>query len=138
MHTPLRQLLARTHRRTVTATTENALAVSSYLEPFWGAMVIRIAAAADRRSLERLTELDSTEAPTGATLIGELRERPVAALSLSDGKIIADPFVATSDIVALLRLRAGQLNPRSRARAPERLGRPEHAHRGELRVVPPV
>jgi hypothetical protein len=33
----------------------------------------------------------------------------VAAVSLSDGVAVADPFRATADVVALLRLRAGQL-----------------------------
>jgi hypothetical protein len=78
-----------------------------------------MATAGDRSSLERLAELDSTDTPTGGTLIAELRERAVAALSLNDGKAIADPFVATGDIVALLRLRAVQLNPqRRKSRSP--------------------
>ena len=75
-----------------------------------GPVVIRMATAADRSSLERLAQLDSADMPTGATLIAELGERAVAALSLNDGDAIADPFVPTGDIVALLRLRATQLN----------------------------
>jgi hypothetical protein len=80
------------------------------VRPFWGSVVIRMATAGDRSSLERLAQLDSAEIPTGATLIAEVGERAVAALSLNDGDVIADPFVPTSDTVALLRLRATQLN----------------------------
>ena len=47
----------------------------------------------DREALERLAALDSTEPPRGSTLVGALLQRPVAALSLSDGRVIADPFV---------------------------------------------
>ncbi len=78
-------------------------------EPLWGPIVIRVATANDRASLERLAALDSTDRPTGTTLIVERLERPVAALSLSDGRVVADPFIATRDIVALLTLRAQQL-----------------------------
>jgi hypothetical protein len=35
-------------------------------------------------------------------LIGELHERTIPGMWLSDGKVIADPFVATADVVALL------------------------------------
>jgi len=84
--------------------------LSSPIEPFWGGIVIRIAIAGDRGSLERLAELDSTEALIGAALIGESGGRAVAALSLNDGKVIADPFVASTEILELLRVRADQLN----------------------------
>src|SRR5947209_16629501 len=80
--------------------------------PFWGAIVIRIATAADRLALEQLAEIDSAERPDDPTLIAELRGRPVAALSLTDGEVIADPFVATADLVDLLRLRGSQLSSR--------------------------
>ena len=42
---------------------------------------------------------------------------------MSDRNVIADPFVATSEIVALLRLRARHLNPTPRARLLPRLAR---------------
>jgi hypothetical protein len=79
--------------------------------------VIRIATAGDRLSLQRLAELDSATPPTGATLIAELRGSAVAALSLNDGSTIADPFVPTSELVELLRVRAKQLRPRLAPRA---------------------
>lgn len=82
-------------------------------------VVIRLAGANDEAELARLAELDSARPPSGATLIAELHERPVAALSLSDGQAVADPFTPTSEIIELLRLRATQLRPRLAPRVRE-------------------
>ncbi len=83
--------------------------VASRPEPRWGPVVIRLATAGDRSSLERLAQLDSSTSPSGETVIGELHGRPVVAISLTDGTVIADPFVATGDVLELVRLRARQL-----------------------------
>jgi hypothetical protein len=40
----------------------------------------------------------------------------VAALSLFDGRAVADPFEPTADVVAMLRLRAGHTRSTSRLR----------------------
>ena len=87
------------------------------LESSLGPLVIRIADAQDEPALPYLAELDSAQPPVGATLIAELCARPVAALSLADGKAIADPFLPTSEILELLRFRARQLRPRLAPRA---------------------
>ena len=39
-------------------------------------------------------------------LLGEIDGHPCAALSLSDGSVIADPFYPTADLVCLLRTHA--------------------------------
>lgn len=109
MTTALKHLLKRTREKNIPAANARQLAPSSLGEPFGGPVVIRLATARDRRSLERLAALDSAEVPSGVTLIANLRERPVVAVSLSDGSAVADPFVATSDVLELLRLRARQL-----------------------------
>jgi len=75
---------------------------------------IRPAYQADAVALERLAQLDSAVLPAAPLLIGELDGRIVAALSLSDGTAIADPFVSTAELVALLRLRSRQAVERSR------------------------
>jgi hypothetical protein len=69
--------------------------------------VMRLATDADAQTLRRLAELDS-QAPLegGAILIGELNGEPVAALSLADDRIIADPFRPTAHLVATMRVRA--------------------------------
>lgn len=72
---------------------------------------IRSATASDRSALERLAALDSHSVPAGPHLIAELDGRAVAALSRTDGSVVADPFSRTDPIVALLRRRAQQLNP---------------------------
>lgn len=82
------------------------------LKPFWTPLVIRIATAGDQASLRGLAELDSVEPLTGAALIAEVGERLVAAISLDTRREIADPFVPTSDVLELLRIRARQLTPR--------------------------
>jgi hypothetical protein len=92
------------------------VALSSAPEPLWAPLVIRLATQADRRSLERLAQLDSARPPAGQTVIGELQGQAVAAVSLSDGKAISDPFVAAGEIVELVRLRAQQLAPKQRGR----------------------
>jgi hypothetical protein len=80
------------------------------------AVIIRVATASDGLAIERLAELDSSVVPSGMTLIGELRQRPVVAVSLDTGQAVADPFVFTLDLLELVQMRAGQLNSRSRSR----------------------
>jgi hypothetical protein len=65
---------------------------------------------------ERLAELDSQRPLTGPALVGEIEGRPAAAISLDDGRVVADPFQHTSQLVAQLRMRARGL--REHARTP--------------------
>jgi hypothetical protein len=77
-------------------------------------VTVRIATASDGPALVHVAELDGAGVPPAPLLVGERCRRVVAALSLRDGAVIADPFVPTADIVALLRLRARQLGSRER------------------------
>jgi hypothetical protein len=80
-------------------------------------VTVRLGAPDDEPDLARLAELDSAPLPSAPLLIGERGGRAVAAISLRDGTIIADPFVVAADVVAMLRLRARQLDrPVSRPR----------------------
>jgi len=72
-------------------------------------VTVRLATNADRRALERLAELDQADPPRAPVLLGVVMERPVAALSLRDSRVVADPFTPTRDLVELLRLRARQM-----------------------------
>jgi hypothetical protein len=99
--------------------------LSAPSDPHWSPVVIRLATERDRRALERLAQLDSARPPADEVLLGEVLGRPVAALSLRDGDVIADPFLPTSHIVELLRLRASQLASR---RPPLRGAGPIHRH----------
>jgi hypothetical protein len=79
------------------------------------AVTVRVASAADMLAVERLAQLDSAVAPRAPLLVAELgRTGIVAALSIRDGEVIADPFVPTAELVALLRLRARQLRSSDR------------------------
>lgn len=73
------------------------------------AYVIRIATEDDAYALRQLAALDGQRELVGETLIGEIDGRPAAAISLTGGRAVADPFVPTSQLVALLRMRAASM-----------------------------
>jgi hypothetical protein len=75
------------------------------------AVVIRQAAPDDSGRLQRLAVLDSAPQPHGPMLVAEREGVLVAALPLSGGRAIADPFEPTAGIVGLLELRRTQLRP---------------------------
>src|SRR3954466_11824643 len=75
---------------------------------------------------ETLAELDSQRPLTGPALVGEIDGRPAAAISLSDGRLWADPSHHTAGLVAQLGMRARALaehdrKPSVRDRLRERL-----------------
>ena len=72
-------------------------------------VLIRHAERGDARALDSLAALDEQELPRGDQLVGELDGRIVAALDLTSGKAIADPFAPTVGVVRLLELRAAQM-----------------------------
>lgn len=72
--------------------------------------VIRMATDDDARVLRRLGEIDSQAPVARRALIGEIDGTPVAALSLDDGRVTANPFRRTEHLVACLRMRAQALN----------------------------
>jgi hypothetical protein len=97
-------------------------------------ITVRRAVSSDRSELERLAALDSATPPRGPALVALADSRMLAALPIGSGRPIADPFEPTAEIVALLALRAAQLEGepvRSRGRL-ERIRsifrlRPSHA-----------
>jgi hypothetical protein len=74
------------------------------------AIVIRPGRPEDERALERLAGLDSASVPTAPLLVAEVDGALRAALSLHDGRVIADPFHRTAPFVALLVARSRQLD----------------------------
>jgi hypothetical protein len=72
---------------------------------------IRPAYPNDRTVLERLAALDSQQPFKEDVLIAEIDGVAVAALSLSSGRVVADPFVHTASVVDLLRLRVSRATP---------------------------
>ncbi|HEY1776942.1 MAG TPA: hypothetical protein VGG41_12345 [Solirubrobacteraceae bacterium] len=75
----------------------------------WQGLTLRLATSADRSALARLAELEQAASPQEPVLLGEVMQRPVAALSLRDGRVVADPFMPTAELVELMRLRARQI-----------------------------
>ena len=67
----------------------------------------------DAGTVARLAALDETEPLTGDVLLAVADGRAVAAMSVADGRVAADPFARTGEAVALLQLRAHQARRRS-------------------------
>ena len=72
-------------------------------------VTIRRAYPDDEGELARLAALDSRRLPGGDLLVGEVDGVLWAAVSISAGVAIADPFRASAGIVRLLEIRAAQL-----------------------------
>ena len=73
------------------------------------AYVIRQATEEDTPTLRRLAELDGQKPFAGPALIVESGGVAVAAISLFDERVVADPFAPTTVAVQLLRMRLGAL-----------------------------
>jgi hypothetical protein len=74
-------------------------------------IAIRRARQEDLPALVRLSELDAKAYPLGPVLVAEVDGAIAAALPLDGGGAIADPFRATRELIALLELRAAQIEP---------------------------
>jgi len=84
--------------------------------------IIRRANVDDEHALHELAELDSQRPLNGPALIGEIGGRPAAAVSLQDGRVIADPFEFTIHLRQVLRIRVAATHAHARTPSlPERL-----------------
>jgi hypothetical protein len=92
---------------------------------------IRLAVSEYGPNLRRLAALDSQAPLSGPVLMGELDGVPAAALALSTGRVVADPFRPTADLVATMRVRAAALGADRKRSLRDRL-------RAALPVVRPV
>jgi hypothetical protein len=73
-------------------------------------VTIRHAGSQDAVALTLLAALDSAPRLHAPVLVAESGGLVLAAISLDDGQIVADPFFPTADLVALLRARAERLS----------------------------
>jgi hypothetical protein len=71
---------------------------------------IRRLSDADAEAVERVAERDSASRPAGELLGAEANGRLIAAISVTTGEIVADPFTRTDAARSLLQLRAAQLS----------------------------
>lgn len=79
-------------------------------------VALRPAHADETYVVRRLAAMDDAPELRGQTLLAIFDGEAVAALSLEDGRVVANPFVPTHDAVALLRVRAGHLGGDRRTR----------------------
>jgi hypothetical protein len=76
--------------------------------------VMRRALDEDAPALRHLADLDSQSPIRDEALIGEIEGRPAAAISLADGRVVADPFQSTAQLGAMLKMRARSLQASGR------------------------
>jgi hypothetical protein len=73
-------------------------------------VVLSLAVHDDQGLLELLAALDDARPLPMPVLLARVDGEAVAALSLRDGRVVANPFVASEPAVALLRLRQSHLH----------------------------
>ena len=83
-------------------------------------VAIRLVDADEDGALARVAARDSASLPAGPWLVAEVDGQALAALSVADGDLVADPFSRTAELRALLELRAMQLRARAGRRWRER------------------
>lgn len=71
-------------------------------------ITIREARVEDAPAIARLAALDDADPPAGSALLGFVDGQLAAARSLRHGHTVADPFMRTAEVRALLDLRAHQ------------------------------
>jgi hypothetical protein len=72
-------------------------------------VTIRRLTDADAPAVRRLVQLDSADPPEGDLLGAEIDGELVALAPIAGGRTVGDPFEPTSELSALLKLRAAQL-----------------------------
>jgi hypothetical protein len=94
-------------------------------------IALRTATSRDAAILDKLAALDSAAPLHGPAVVALIDGRPVAAASLHDASVVADPFVPTADVVELLQARVA-------ASASEAVARPRARRRRlRFRIRPP-
>jgi hypothetical protein len=72
-------------------------------------VILRRSGPGDGPAISRLARLDDRRPGVGPYVLAERGGEVVAAMPLSGGSAIANPFMRTADLVAILELRARQL-----------------------------
>jgi hypothetical protein len=73
------------------------------------AVLVRAAGPEDAAAVRRLAALDSTRVPAGRLLLAEVDGELRAALDLDFGTHVADPFVPSAHLLAMLHAQAEAL-----------------------------
>ena len=72
-------------------------------------ITIREATAADVFALRRLAALDDRPALRGTALVAEEQDELRAAIDIETGRVIANPFAPTAELVDMLRMHRGHV-----------------------------
>lgn len=111
MHPDFLQQLANDRRRELERRTSYSSGSSSRAVPEpVDTVLLRLCCVGDDEAIERLAQLEGKPAPVGRHIVAEIDGVVIAALPLAGGKLLADPFRATSHLLPLLELRAKQVN----------------------------
>ena len=76
-------------------------------------LVLRADRPTDEQALRRLAALDSVRPIKGRALLAEVDGRAIAAIGIDDGKVVADPFEHTAEVVELLKVRAERMDEKT-------------------------
>ncbi len=95
-------------------------------------LTVRVATADDTVDLARLAALECAEPLRGCVLVADIDGLSVAAISVHEGRVVADPFERTADIAEMLRLRVRQIRSRGPRRPLSLRARPSHGPRPAL------
>jgi hypothetical protein len=85
------------------------------------AVTLRLALASEEHEIARLAALDSARTPAWPVLLALVNQEARAAISLTDGTVVADPFEPTAELVELLHARSRQLAAGGEVTWPRRL-----------------
>jgi hypothetical protein len=84
-------------------------------------LALRIARDDEAFVVRRLAALDDAPPLKGEVMLAIVDGEAVAAASLGDGRVVANPFVRTAETVTLLSMRISQLSDRPARRRMPRL-----------------
>jgi hypothetical protein len=111
MTTSISQLVAAEHVADLRRAAEHVGGPGSRSEKGHAPTVeLRVGDGDEAGAVRRLAALDEAPELEGEILLGIVDGDAVAGLSLQDHRVVANPFVPTRDVVALLRLRAEHLS----------------------------
>lgn len=80
----------------------------SYNHDHASELTIRRSRTSDAPAVRRVAARDSAAVPSEPLLVAAVGGEIRAAMSLADGAVVADPFYPSADLVAVLRVYAGQ------------------------------
>ena len=109
MTSSLTALAAQEHVRDLERQARRARKQDSQSDASTASIELRLARADESPVLHRLAQLDDAPDLDGDALMALIDGDPIAALSLSDRRVIANPFVRTEHAVNLLRIQADHL-----------------------------